>query len=306
MRRKLRTLLIVSAVIQLFLGANLAGKEIALTFEKLPYMEPLGFWTPREISNQVLRTLAQHSIESVGFVVEEKIDLDPSTYVVLTDWVEKGQRLGNSTYAYVDLNELPVRDFLGHIADGGKYIRKATWVARQPLYFRYPMLHEGDTESKKTQVARRLRDAGFVLVPATVFVTDYEFNHLYADQQRQDELDRLQSLFLDLILSTVEYAEQQSQAVFGREIPQILNLHLGVATAQYLDPLLNALTERGYTFITVDKALADEAYESDELYLGGASLGFIDRVAATRELPFDENRGRLLRREIARRLSASE
>lgn len=283
-------------------------KQIALTFDKLPYMEPLGYWTPREVSNSVLRALTARNIEAVGFVVEEKLEQKPGSYVVLMDWVQKGQKLGNETFAYVDLNELQPRDFLAHVADGAKYTKRAThnmsgWQTR---YFRFPMLHEGNTESKKKSVAGRLRGAGFVIVPATVLFNDYEFDHFFGDSVGEtDGTRRLEQLYLDQLKKAVRYAEQQSTEVFGRQIPQILRLHLGLAAGNFIDAALGWLEQDGYTFTTVDAVLKDPAYASEEDYVGPLGLGFIDRVAATKGLSFDERAGEITRDEISRYLSTA-
>jgi peptidoglycan/xylan/chitin deacetylase (PgdA/CDA1 family) len=151
------------------------AKSIAFTFEKLPAMKPMGFWSPREISNQILRVLAAEEIKAIGFVVQEKIDDDPGSIIVLDDWLKQGHLLGNNTYSYVDLNELNYRDFLQHVADGQTSIRRLSLPTRiQFRHFRFPMLHEGNTESKKENVFKRLDRAGYKIIPATVIPTDYE------------------------------------------------------------------------------------------------------------------------------------
>jgi peptidoglycan/xylan/chitin deacetylase (PgdA/CDA1 family) len=279
-------------------------KQIALTFDKLPYMEPMGFWTPRELSNLMLRALEAEKAPALGFVVEEKVDDLPESYIVLSDWVGHGQSLGNLTYGYVDLNELNTKDFLAHIADGQKYLRRALRMVR-PIrrYFRFPQLHEGNTPSKKHDVASRLQRAGFIIVPATVIMTDYEFNFYYADAAASDEsLARLKEFYLESLGDALDYAEQQSDLVFERNIAQILRLHLGVATANLMPEVLRFLKERGYSFITVDRALEDPAYQTEEDYVGPLGLSFIDRVAATRGLPFKEDAGEISRRSIGERL----
>lgn len=279
--------------------ASPAGRRIAVTVDKLPFMEPLGYWTPREVSNLMLRAFELEEIRAVGFVVEDKVESRPETYVILQDWVAKGHGLGNNTFSYLDLNEVEWREFIEQIADGQKHIRQATRLAKMPLYFRFPMLHEGDTLSKKTEVAKRLRRNDFVMVPATVLIADYEFNHVYvrvADDPERTE--RLLQAFLKALEGSLEYAEQQSEAVFGRQIPQILRLHLCLSTANFLTPALERLKQRGYSFVSVDEALADPAYSEPETYVGPLGLSFIDRVAATRGLPFREDQGEVRRREL--------
>lgn len=277
-----------------------AGKTIAVTFDKLPFMEPLGYWSPREVSNLVLRTLAAENVQAIGFVIEEKVEDRPETLVVLQDWVEKGQLLGNNTYSYLDLNEVEWRDFIEQIADVQRRLRRLTRTAPMPRYFRFPMLHEGNTLPKRTEVMKRLQRNDFVVVPATVLLSDFEFNHVYVRVADDDaRSSRLKTAFLELLASSLEYAETQSAAVFDHQIPQILQLHLGIATAAFLPDAFSLLKERGYRFITVDEALSDPAYASEDTYIGPLGLSFIDRIAASRGLPFREDQGVILRRQLS-------
>lgn len=282
-------------------GSPADQKAIAITFDKLPFMEPLGFWTPRELSNLVLRTLSAESIQAVGFVIEEKVADRPETLVVLHDWVERGQHIGNNTYSYLDLNEVDWQEFVSQIADVQRRLRQVTRFTPMPRYFRYPMLHEGNTKAKREEISKRLLRNDFIAVPATVLLSDFEFNHIYvrvADDE--DRVNRLRDGLLALIRDSLEYAESQSAAVFGRQIPQILQLHFGVATANFLPEILGFLKAQGYRFITVTEALSDPAYSADEQYVGPLGLSFIDRVAATRGLPFREDQGVIRRAEVAR------
>jgi len=300
----LRRILLLVCI--LIIPGSASAKEIALTFERLPAMKPYGFWTPREISNMVLRAMKPRNIKAAGFIVEEKIDDDPQGYIVLEDWVREGHTLGNNTYSYVDFNEVTVRDFLAHVADGQKYLRRVTKVER-PLdrYLRFPLLHEGNTGSKKKDVAKRLYGGGYLIAPATVIPTDYEFNHVYHDVTAADDadlMDQFKALYLEHLSACLDYAEEQSEIVFDRQIKHILRLHLGIATAILIEDTLDLLEKRGFEFVSMEEALKDPAYETEEMYVGPLGLSFIDRVAATQGLEFKEEGCRISRREVRAKL----
>lgn len=270
-------------------------KKICLTFDTLPAMKPLGFWTPREVSNMIVRTLDKHQIKAAGFVVEEKLDEDPATFIVLEDWVTRGHILGNQTYSNVDLNELSAEDFLRHVSDGQKYLWSVSKRHKFNFrYLRFPQLHEGQTAGKRKDVRRALENGGYQLAPVTVKTSDYRFNRPYiqakADQQT---IDRLKDAYLAHVSAQMDYAESQSQKVFGKDITQVLWLHAGIATATFLDDLIGLLQKRGYQFVSFPDALADPAFSTPETYVGPLGLSFIDRVAATKGLPYDADHGRI-------------
>lgn len=301
-----KSVMSVWVVLVLLVGV-VEAKEISLTFERLPAMQPYGFWIPREISNMILRTLEEHDISAAGFVQEEKIDDEPSSFVVLQDWAERGHIVGNNTYSYVDLNELSADDFIDHVSDGQKYIWRVTRPTRGNYrYLRFPQLHEGNTKGKKNDVAKRLSRAGYITVPATVIPSDFNFNRVYVEtEQGSEEMDRLREIYLKHLEGALDYAEGQAERVLGGQLKHIMRLHMGIATASFIEDTVRLLKERGYRFVSLQEALADPAYETEEEYVGPLGLSFIDRVAATRGLAYDPDHARLSIGEIRSQLSGS-
>lgn len=288
-----------------FCGTMVAQeKKISLTFDDVPSTGSLGFWRPREVNAMILRTLEKHGIKAAGFVVEEKIDEEVSNYIVLEDWVTRGHILGNHTYSHVDLHELSAEDFLHHVADGQKYLWKLS--KSKPFNFRYlrfPYLHEGDTAGKKKEVARTLRNGGYEIAAVTVLTADLSFNDLFIEYEQDAEMvGRLKSIYLTHVSKMLDYAESQSQQVFGRNITHILWLHCGIATASFLEDLITMLRKRGYEFVSFPEALSDPAFQTQENYVGPEGLSFIDRVAAARRLPYDAGHAKLSAAEIKEKL----
>ncbi len=268
-------------------------KSIALTFDEVPFMQPLGFWRPREISNLILDALEAENIKAAGFVVQEKVEDQPSTYIILSDWVTRGHILGNQTWGDADLNVIDAESFLEHATDGQKYLRRISRA--HPFnyrYLRFPQLHEGNDKKKKKRIRKALDRGSYQIAHVSVKTTDWAFNRLFQDSLgKQERTDALKKLYLAHVLQSLDYSEKQSEAVFGRNIKQILQLRSGVATAHFLPDLIKALRERGYSFVSFPDALSDPAYQTPEEYVGPLGLIFIDRVAATKGLPFDESAG---------------
>jgi len=271
-----------------------AEKKIALTFEYVPFMKPMGFYRARELSNMILRHLEQEKIQAAGFVVQSKVEDDPSTYVVLDDWASQGHTLGNQTWGDADYNELQHQHFFEHVRDGQKHLR--TIARAHPVNFRFlrfPYLHEGNTEKKKKRIRKDLRRRSYRIAHVSVKTAVNFFNRPFVRSQTEypEKLDALKEQYLSHVMASLDYAEKQSQAVFGRNIPHILQLHMGVATSLMLKPLIDELKSRGYGFVTLVEALDDPAYSTLEEYVGPLGLIFTDRVAFTRGLPFDEGSG---------------
>ena len=302
-------LLMVSVTIAIFgQSTDIAEKKIAITFEEIPFMKPLGFWRPREISNIILRTLEQDKILAAGFVVQEKIENDTSTYVILSDWVSRGHILGNQTWGDADFNVLTYDQFIEHLRDGQKYLSRV--AKAEPFnyrYLRFPQLHEGNEPKKRKKLLKVLAKADYQVAHVSIKTLDWAFNQSYLEyEQDPTRLEALKEIYLGHLAEMLDYSEKQSLEVFGRNIPHILQLHCGIATAGFLGDTIKMLQERGYQFVSFPEALSDSAYQTEEEYVGPLGLTFIDRVAATRGLPFDQDSGVPGEQEIRRRIASVE
>lgn len=283
------------------------ARSIALTFNDLPGRGPFGFWRPREISNLILRTLEKHNAPAAGFVVQEKIEDDRTGLIVLDDWANRGFLLGNQSWGRADYNVLNFEDFWQHVMDGDKTIRALSLRHRIPYrFFRFPQLHQGNTSGKRKDAARALRRADYKVAHVTVKTSDHLFLAAFLAHEREPEaIAKLKALFLGHVSENLDYAERQSEAVFGRSIAQILLLRCTIATATFLDDLLTLLEQRGYSFVTLPEALKDPAYGTPEEYAGPYGLSFIDRVADGKDIPYDETQGDLESGDVERWLEAA-
>lgn len=129
------------------------------------------------------------------------------------------------------------------------------------------MTHTGDTREKKEAIERFLETRGYKVTPHTIENSDFIFNVGYVRAvQNGDEVlaKRLREEYLDFTIAATEFAEKISLLVFGREIPQTLLIHSNDITADCLDEMLRRFTERGYTFVTLDKVMANPVYQTKD------------------------------------------
>ena len=67
----------------------------------------------------------------------------------------------------------------------------------------------------------------------------------------------------------------------GREIRQVLLLHVNELNADYVDELVDMVKRRGYEFISIDEALEDTAYLLPDNYTGQTGPSWLHRWAFT-------------------------
>lgn len=255
--------------------AQTATRTMAVTIDDLPYVkigEGAYLTRARAATTKILNTLKKHRVPAVGFVNEGKLTADASErdgrIALLRQWVEQGMTLGNHTYSHPDFNRLTIEEFQQEIVNGDEVTRRLM-RSRQPyqLYFRHPMTHTGDTREKKEAIEQFLAQRGYKVTPHTIENSDFIFNVGYAHAVQAGDAalaKRLREAYLDLTIAATEFAEKISPQVFGHEIPQTLLIHTNDITADCLDEMLQRFAQRGYTFVTLDKVMADPAYQTKD------------------------------------------
>jgi len=244
---------------------------MALTFDDLPYAASAGqlfLSNAQRATTQILSVLKQHRAPAIGFVNEVNLQRSEDRIALVEQWLDAGMTLGNHTYAHTDFNRITIEEFEQEILKGEVIMRPLMNARKLELrYFRHPATHTGDTKEKKEAIDEFLAAHGYKVTPHTIENSDFVFTVPYSRAlQRHDEaqIKRLRETYLDYTIAVTEFAENISPQIFGREVTQTLLLHVNDINADCLDELLQRFTARGYTFVTLDAAMADPAYATKD------------------------------------------
>jgi peptidoglycan/xylan/chitin deacetylase (PgdA/CDA1 family) len=266
---KLKTLLAL-----FLLSWSVAGQSrtMAVTIDDLPFMvagHPQYLPNAQRVTKELLRVLRVHKAPAIGFVNERQLQVTgevDARIALLQQWLDAGMTLGNHTYSHPDLNALSVEQYQDDIVRGDTVLRRLLHP-KQPLYFRHPMTHTGDTLAKKEAIDAFLASRGYKITPHTIENSDFIYNVPYVRALRSNDRamqKKLRDSYLDFTLAATEFAEKISPQIFGREVPQTLLIHANDLNADCLDELLTRLEKRGYRFITLDEAMSDAAYQTKD------------------------------------------
>ena len=266
-------------------------REMAITFDDLPWVSATDPSAERAqpLTAHLLETLRRHKVPAIGFVIESRLEqngsLDSARVALLEAWVAAGMELGNHTYSHMDLHTSRVDDMLTDVVRGETTTRRLLEARGKSLrYFRHPFLHRGRDAETRVHFEEFLQDHGYRVAPVTIDNYDYLFaaalDRAVARDDRTAE-ERIIEAYLQYMMQVVAYYEQQSTALFDREIRQVLLLHANALNARTFDNLAHRLQARGYTFVSLDRALLDAAYGWPEAYFGPSGITWIHRWAIT-------------------------
>ncbi len=254
-------------------------REIAITLDDLPVVlqERYSEVEQKKIFNRVLNSLAKHEVKATGFVVGKKIRNEIHRKM-LKSFIDRGHTIGNHSFSHYDLNN----------TDNGTYcedIKKCRKVISEYLkgeeYFRYPMLHRGNSKEKREAIYSYLRKNGYKTAPVSIDNDEYSFNipALRAFRNgKQDELEGIRQKYFKHMFSRFDYYEKLSEKKLGRPMKHILLLHLNLLNSLFLEELLAEMRKRGWKFITMEEALTDPVYREKDSYAGPKGIGWLERL----------------------------
>ena len=231
------------------------------------------------IANALRESFVAEKVPAIMFVNERQLNIDgqrDARVDVLNRWLDAGLDLGNHTYSHPNLDEVTLARYLDDIVKGEVISRSILEARHRKLvWFRYPFLASGKGETAEA-VEAFLAARGYRIAPVSVDYSDYRFagfhsRYLHAgDRQKADEQFSTMLQALDVAF---DLAEKRSVEVLGYELPQTLLIHCNELNALTLPATIQRIRDRGYTFISLDEAMEDPAYQLRGIRPGGMGGG---------------------------------
>jgi peptidoglycan/xylan/chitin deacetylase (PgdA/CDA1 family) len=279
----------VAGVIGAPLRVHAQARRVAVTFDDLPLGGPqFGLERMAAMTDRLVASIAAAGVPAVGFVNESKVDVDgevEARLALLRTWTDAGLELGNHTYSHPSPHHVPLPQYFDDIVRGEPFTRMLLAERQRELrYFRHPFLRRGLTLEDKEAIDAFLAERGYTIAPVTIDNVDYLFSAVYTDAKtRGDEelMGRIADAYLEFSARIYEFYEGAAERLFGRSIAHVYLLHANELNADTFDRFVALTRARGYEFVTVDEALADPAYATEDHYAGPAGTSWLFRWDAT-------------------------
>jgi len=291
--RRSRRLLIASIApfAAAFAQSIAPAREIAVTFDDLPIASHAlenDIRAQTVVTRRLLDALALFHVPAIGFVNAGRFaphgPLEPARVAVLQQWIDAGQAIGNHSYSHLDFQETTLARYAADVEHGDSLIRALLLAAHRPppVWFRHPFLDTGGDSVVRARFERGLADHGYRVAPVTVNSEEYLYAARYdrlAARHDSAAMREVAAAYVSYMTQVMERCEQQSNALFGRQIRQILLLHANVLNADHFGELARMLEARGYRFIPIERAMEDSAYRTPDRYYGSDGLSWLGRWA---------------------------
>jgi peptidoglycan/xylan/chitin deacetylase (PgdA/CDA1 family) len=284
----MRLLLALLGCLALHAMAAAQTRAVAITIDDLPRggdtATERNLDAVKAMTAKLLTPFREQRIPVTGFVNEGRpVDFGADGLrEILELWLDAGADLGNHSHSHLNINTVPLEQYTADITRGEPLVRAALAArGRQLRYFRHPYLFTGPTAEIKAGLQTFLDAAGYVVAPVTLDDADYIFASLY---MRPEYRDRVRDAYVPYMESVAASFEAASIALAGREFPQVLLLHANELNADVMPELLAMYRRRGYAFVTLEEALADDVYALPDTYVGRSGFSWIHRWTQTKGL----------------------
>lgn len=254
-------------------------KKIAITIDDLPTLSHGKIDVPEQTNyfKKILVTLEKYEIQSVGFVLGQKINSHNKELIEL--FLQSGHQIGNHTYSHPDLNNVAVEEYIKDI----NVCQQVLQAFNTPIkYFRYPMLHRGDTEFKRDAIHNYLKQTNLKIVPVTIDSDEVAYNIRFVNAFYQKKISESESIgeeyIRHMISQTIHY-DDMAHELLNRPIKHILLLHMNFINSFYLDDLMAWYKANNWEFITLDDALTDPLYSMKDHYIGKRGISYLERIS---------------------------
>ncbi len=280
---------IIYSVLFLFIISNaVAQKQVAITFDDLPFVQEISLENSQYATQKLLTKLQKFQIPTVGFVNEKNIykigEIDERVKL-LELWLKNGHELGNHTFSHQSFSKISLFEFQNETIKGEiltDILRKK--YQQNDKYFRFPFLHSGSDSLKKYSFQVFLEQNNYKNAPVTMDADDWYFNKVYVDALRKQDsplMKKIAESYLQHTAAYLDYYEKLSDYVVGKPIKHIFLCHANALNSDYFDQIIDIFEKKNYQFITLKEALNDEIYQRKESVITTNGFSWLHRWRMT-------------------------
>jgi lysophospholipase L1-like esterase len=240
---------------------------LAFTFDDLPSHSALPPGVTRiEVGDRIIAALKQAGAPAFGFINGAVSEKEPEAMPVLDAWRKAGLPLGNHGWSHANLTAISDDQFAQELAKNEPILAarmgKSDWH-----WFRYPFLEEASADpARRARIRKLLAAKGYKIAPVTIDFGDWAYNEPYARcAARGDKaaIAQLEAAWLAGAEASVTRYRGMAHALYGRDIPYVLLMHLGAFDAHMLPQLLELYQRHGFRFVGLPEAMRDPYYRDE-------------------------------------------
>lgn len=263
------------------------NRKIAIGFVALPPNDRSA--NPPKDSDSTARLmiakLTQYKIPAIGFVNGASISDGAKSFPVRANivrlWRDAGLEIGIGTFKHLSFYNTSYDDYVGAVEKNEAVTRKILAEKNLTLrYFSYPYLNTGKSVEERDRFEKWLVERGLRSVKYTIDNQEWMYSYAYDMARNDNDMGSMNTIrveFIKYMEKMFDHYEAYSSKMFGHDIAQTMVLTPSRLVVDSADDLFSMIEKRGYSFISMDEALLDEAYKTPENMIGDFGNSWFER-----------------------------
>lgn len=264
-----------------------AEKKIAIGFVSIPPLDQSSD-PPKDADSTarlLIAKLQRYRVPAIGFVLGAAISDGRKLYPVRANivrmWRDAGLEVGIGSFKHVWFYETPYDDYVAGVEKNEAVVKKILAEKNLNLrYFSYPYLNTGKSVEDRDRFERWLNGRGLNSVKYTVDDQEWMYSYAYDVARQDNDIDMMNEIrvtFVRYMDKMMDHYEAYSREMFRRDIAQTMVLTPSRLVTDSADDLFGMLRRRGYRFVPIDEAQADDAYKTPEQMVGKFGNSWFER-----------------------------
>jgi beta-lactamase regulating signal transducer with metallopeptidase domain/peptidoglycan/xylan/chitin deacetylase (PgdA/CDA1 family) len=233
----------------------------------------------------MIAKLTQYKVPAVGFVnggsISDGEKLFPVRANIVRLWRDAGLEVGIGNFKHVWFYHTPYDEYVAGVEKNEDAVKKLLAEKNLPLrYFSYPYLNTGKSVEDRDRFEAWLEARGISPVKYTIDNNEWMYSYAYDLARNDNDISTMTEVrvgFINYMSKMFDHYEGYSQDLFGRDISQTMVLTPSRLVADSFDDLFGMIQRRGYKFVTMEEAQADEAYKTKEDFVGNSGISWFER-----------------------------
>jgi beta-lactamase regulating signal transducer with metallopeptidase domain len=263
------------------------NRKIAIGFVSIPPLDRTDN-PPKDAdatARLIIEKLKAHKIPAIGFVqggmISDGEKLFPVRANIVRLWRDAGFEIGIGGFKHISFYNTPYEDYVVNVERNESVTKQILAEKNLRLrYFSYPYLNTGKSQEDKAKFEAWLKDRGLTSVKYTIDNNEWMYSYAYDVARNDNDLNTMKEIrqaFLDYMTEMFSHHEAYSKEMFGRDIAQTMVLTPSRLVTDSADDLFGMIEKRSYKFVSMDEALADDAYKTSEDFVGKPGISWFER-----------------------------
>ena len=260
----------------LVIMSSAQSQEIAFTFDDAPTADGPMF-SGSERTQRIVHALGKHNVEAAFFILTGNIRYETKSRLKM--YTDAGHILANHSHRHLWIHQAGTPKYIADLTIADSILNELPGYAK---WYRYPYLDEGRTVGARDSIRAALKDLGLDNGYVTVDNYDWYLNSLLKNAKEQNKkinLDVLRQIYLEHILSSIQFYDNIANTHLGRRPKHVLLLHENDLAALFLEDLIGLLKAKGWKIISPRLAYQDPIARQvpDVLFNGQGRIAAIAR-----------------------------